>query len=289
VGIGPADPDVNPFLRAELATLTEMVGGRLPTLGEPTVAGPRGHAFPLEATLDVPGTPQSGTGQAALLTGESTAQIYGRHFGPWTPVRLRPIVEEQSFLKRARTAGVRAAFANAYPRGWPGPRGGKRIAGPPLAARGAGLLDRHEDELANGRAVSSEIVNDGWREGLGYRQVPDVSEEEAGANLAAIANGADLTLYAHYATDTAGHRKEMEAAVGALLRVDRFLRGVTGALEDDILVFIASDHGNLEDVRAGHTLHPALGVAWGPGAERVARVRDLRDVAPVLLEFLHSG
>jgi bisphosphoglycerate-independent phosphoglycerate mutase (AlkP superfamily) len=119
--------------------------------------------------------------------------------------------------------------------------------------------------------------------------VPEVSEEEAGANLAAIANGTELTLYAHYTTDTAGHRKDMDAAVGALQRVDRFLRGVTDAVTDDTLVFIASDHGNVEDVRTGHTLHPALGVAWGPGAERLARARDLRDVAPALLELLQEA
>ncbi len=116
-----------------------------------------------------------------------------------------------------------------------------------------------------------------------------MSEEEAGANLAAIANGTDLTLYAHYTTDTAGHRQDMGAAVGALQRVDRFLRGVTSAVADDTLVFIASDHGNLEDIRTGHTLHPALGVAWGPGAERLARARDLRDVAPAILEFVQKA
>jgi hypothetical protein len=291
VGIGEDDPDVNPFVRAgsRLPTLADLSGGVLPTLGEPCRSGPDGSAFPLEATLGVAGTPQSGTGQAALLTGLSAAEIYGGHFGPWTPVRLRPLVEEGSLLRRAADAGREVAFANAYPRGWPGPRGSRRIAGPPLAARGAGVLDRHEDALAAGRAVASEIVNDGWRRHLGQGAGPDISAEEAGRNLARIGNDKHLTLFAHYATDTVGHAKDMEAAVASLERVDRFLAGVIGELTADTLLIVASDHGNIEDVRTGHTLNPALGLARGPGAERVARLSDLREVTPFVLELLGVG
>lgn len=286
VGIGPPDPDANPFLRARLPTLLKLFDGAVPTAAEPSTGGSAGRAFPLAATLDVEGTPQSGTGQAALLTGESAAEIYGRHFGPWTPVRLRPLVEDHSVLRRAAGAGRSVTFANAYPRGWPGPGGGRRIAGPPLAARGAGALDRHEEALAEGRAVSSEITNEGWRRYLGHRSVPEISAESAGKNLARISGDFDLTLYAHYATDTAGHAKEMGAAVAALERVDAFLAGVLEALAADTLLLVASDHGNLEDVRGGHTLNPALGIACGPGAEAAARMTDLREVTPWILGAL---
>ena len=290
VGIGPADPDINPFARAGarglVPTLQKLTGGRLPSLDDPSPVGPHGRAFPLDAGLGVPGTPQSGTGQAALLTGESTAELYGRHFGPWTPVRLRPLVEQRSVLRRAADAGRTVAFANAYPRGWPGPRGGRRIAGPPLAARGAGALDRHEEHLGRGEAVSSEIVNDGWRSHLGHAHLPQVTPGEAGANLARIASSADLTLYAHYATDTAGHQRDMDVAVAALTRVDRLLTGLLGALVADTMLLVASDHGNLEDVRAGHTSNPALGIAWGPGADRASALADIRDVTPFVLELL---
>ncbi len=270
VGIGEADPDRNPFARAALPVLRGALGGSLPTLASPVVAGPLARAFPLDATLGVEGTPQSGTGQAALLTGRNAARIFGRHFGPWTPVKLRPLVEQESVLQGARRAGFTVAFANAYPRGWPGPRGGLRIAGPPLAARGAGVLDRHEEALAERRAVSSEIVNDGWREHLGHRAIPEIDEAEAGRVLAGIAGEADLTLYAHYATDTAGHLGSMDSAVDALERVDRFLGGVLEALPDDCTMLVASDHGNIEDVESQHTRNPVLGLAAGPAAAALA-------------------
>lgn len=250
------------------------------------MSGPGATAFPIDATLGVEGTPQSGTGQTSLLTGVNAAELFGRHFGPWVPVALRPVVEEQSVLRRAVDRGLDVAFGNAYPRGWPGPRGGRRIAGPPLAASGAGLLTRHEDELGSGDAVSSEIVNSGWREKLGHDWLPVVTPREAGENLARIASTRHLTLWAHYSTDTAGHRKEMGPAVRALERVDDFLEGVVSALAEEVTLLIVSDHGNIEDVSAGHTRNPVLGVAAGPGREEASSVRDLRRVADSVADLI---
>ncbi len=287
VGIGEADPERNPFARAVLPTLLELTGGYLPTLESPNRQGPRARAFPLDSNLDTDGTPQSGTGQAALLTGQNAARLFGRHFGPWTPVKLRPLVERESVLRRAKDADLDVAFANAYPRGWPGPRGGLRIAGPPLAARGAGVLDRHEEALGEGRAVSSEIVNDGWREHLGHDWLPEVTEVQAGRVLSSIAAEADLTLYAHYATDTAGHTGSMDAAVAALERVDRFLSGVLETLPERCTLFVASDHGNVEDLTQQHTRNPVLGLAVGPAADLLAeRTRSIMDVPSSLLACL---
>jgi 2,3-bisphosphoglycerate-independent phosphoglycerate mutase len=287
VGIGPASDQRNPFLRAHLPVLSTLLGGHIPTLDEPVVRGSRAVSVPLDATLGVDGTPQSGTGQATLLTGENAARIHGSHFGPWTPVGLRPLVEERNLLVRAARAERSVAFANAYPRGWPGPAGSRRVSAPPLAARAAGVLDRHEEALGEGRAVSSEIVNDGWREHLGHGWLPEITEREAGLNLGAIASRADLTLYAYYATDTVGHRGGMAGAVWVLERVDRFLRGVIDALDPTISMLIASDHGNLEDVTTQHTRNPALGIVAGPAADALPEaMRSLTDVVPAVLGWL---
>lgn len=287
VGIGEEDAGVNPFARAALPTLHRLLGGHLPWLDRPVVRVPGAVAFPLDATLGVDGTPQSGTGQAALLTGANAPRLHGRHFGPWTPVRLRPLVEERSVLRRARDGGRRVAFANAYPRGWPGPAGSRRVAGPPLAARAAGVLDRHEEALRSGRAVASEIVNDAWRRHFGERSVPVITAEDAGRRLAGIAAEAELTLYAHYATDTEGHRGGMPGAVAALERVDRFLAGVLDALPTSCTLLLASDHGNVEDIRIGHTRNPALGLAVGEAAHSLADTLDsIADVPATVLRHL---
>lgn len=287
VGVGPADPARNPFLVAHLPRLRALLGGAIPTHDEPEVGGEHAVAFGVDALLGVSGTPQSGTGQATLLTGENAARLFGRHFGPWTPVALRPLVEERSLFRRALEAGHPTIFANAYPRSWPGARAHRRVAAPPLAARAAGLLTRHEEALAAGEAVASEITNDAWRTHLGHVHLPEPTPAEAGATLARLAAGARLTFFAHYSTDSAGHREGMAGAVDALERVDAFVGGLVDALPRDALLLLTSDHGNIEEVGGGHTLNPALTVLVGPGArERREGLASLADLTPAVLSWL---
>jgi 2,3-bisphosphoglycerate-independent phosphoglycerate mutase len=285
VGIGPADPEINPFLNAELPALRSILGGEIPTLRTPAVAGSRARTIPLDARLGVDGIPQSGTGQTALLTGSNAPNLFGRHFGPWVPVRLRSLLRERNVLVRAINAGCRVAFANAYPHGYLDRRP-RRVAAPPLAAEAAGLLVRHARHLARGRAIASEIVNHGWREHLGHRELPVISAVQAGANLAGIAGDNDLTLFAHYATDHAGHRGGRAGAIRALERLDAFLGGLLDHLSDEILVVLASDHGNIEDLTRGHTLNPALGLVIGHGHEGWSDLSELTSVTPRISAYL---
>lgn len=292
VGIGADDPAANPFAAARLPRLGALLGGRLPLRehldGDGRIAGPGAVLAATDATLGVPGRPQSGTGQTALLTGINAPREFGRHFGSWVPTALRERLAAESLLARAVRAGRSAAFANAYPVHRFGIEAfvGRRPAAPPLAAHAAGLLGRDREELRAGRAVASSITNERWRAELGV-ELPDVSAEEAGRNLAGIAAEHEVTLFAHYDTDAAGHRRDLAAGVAALERVDAFLGGVVDALPSDALLLVASDHGNVEDVSGGHTTNPVPTLAAGRGREVVAeRVRDLTHVTPALLELL---
>ncbi len=191
---------------------------------------------------------------------------------------------EENVLSKARAKGVSCAFANAYPSQYHHLAWSKRPAGPPLAARGAGLLIRHEGHLGEGTAISSEILNSAWRKKLGFYHIPEITPEQAGMNLARIANGIDLTLFAHYATDTAGHERKMSSAVAALERLDLFLEGLLSRLEPETLLVIASDHGNIEDVTSGHTYNPVLGILSGPGSRKLAEsVSSITEVSGLIL------
>jgi hypothetical protein len=95
-----------------------------------------------------------------------------------------------------------------------------------------------------------------------------------------------VTLFAHYDTDYTGHRSDLAAAVAAVERVDAFLAALADALPDDAFLVISSDHGNLEDTRAGHTLNPVPVLAIGAGREAFAEVRSITDVAPAILTVL---
>jgi len=289
VGVGPPDPGVNPFFNASLPVLRGVLNQQIPLLDQ--VAGPgfgpEALSIPLDPLMGVEGLPQSGTGQTAVLTGENAAARYGRHFGPWVPVPLRPLLVERNVLSRAMAEGISCIFANAYPSQFIHAAWTKRPAGPALAAHAAGILTRDETNLARGDAVSSEILNTAWRTRLGLVHLPVITPKEAGRNLARIAEQARLTFFAHYSTDTAGHKRTMADAVAALERVDAFLGGVVPALSPQTLLVLASDHGNIEDITQGHTLNPTFSLFLGPRAREVAEgIARITDIPGLILRYL---
>lgn len=291
VGIGPGDAAYNPFAVAHLPRIQALLGGRLPVTehldADGRIVSERAVLVAADATLGVEGLPQSGTGQTSLLTGRNGAAEYGRHFGPWVPTPLRPMLSAENLLRRALDAGRAVAFANAYPlSGIPAdPRIFRRPAGPMLAAQSADALTRGAAELAEGRAVASSITNERWREHLGD-EVPRVTPEQAARTLARIASGVDVTLFAHYDTDYTGHRGELAGAAAALERVDAFLGALADALPPDALLVISSDHGNVEDVRGGHTVNPVPVLALGARREQFVNARSITDVTPMILNLL---
>jgi hypothetical protein len=291
VGIGEGDAGSNPFAAARLPALDRLLGGRMVREsldGDGRMRGGRAGLASADANLGVDGLPQSGTGQTALLTGCNAAEMYGRHFGPWVPTSLRPMLAAENLLVRAVESGLTASFANAYPlASMPAdPRIFRRPAAPPLVARAAGVLTRDLDALRAGRAVASSITNEHWRARVGDL-CPDVTPEEAGRTLAALAGEAHVTLFAHYDTDVLGHRGSAGESAAALERVDAFLGALAGALPPDALLVVSSDHGNVESLTDGHTRNPVPVIALGPGRDALLdRVRVLTDVTPALLAAL---
>ncbi|MEX2584130.1 MAG: alkaline phosphatase family protein [Gemmatimonadota bacterium] len=244
--------------------------------------------MPIDATLGVPGHPQSGTGQTALLTGLNAPELFGRHFGPWVPTPLRAALADENLFARALRSGRSVAFANAYPAGFmePGGRGVRRPGAFPFAARSAGVLTRDEADLRAGTALVSSITTEGWRRHVDPA-LPDVALPAAGRSLAAIARRNELTVFAHYDTDYMGHRGDLGECVTAIERVDDFLGGLLEALSTDILLVLTSDHGNLEDVTTGHTRNAVPLIASGPGAGAlISRACTVTDVSPLILKVL---
>ncbi len=288
IGLGDDDTAINPFAAARTPTFDALLGGSRVIAPSAGISTSRASLVALDATLGIPGLPQSGTGQTALFTGENAPELFGRHFGPWVPTPLRQLLAEKNVLTRLREKERSIAFANAYPEEVfsDAKRGRDPLrAGPPIVAIGAGVMNRHTPELQRGDAVASEIHNEGWRQHLKRTELPVVTPHDAGRNLARIAAQHDLTLFAHYTTDHVGHERDFDAAIAAVERVDEFLGGILAA--DEILeIILASDHGNLEDVRTGHTMNPAVGLFVGDAhRELAARATSLLDVAPLILEL----
>ena len=292
IGLGDDHPSTNPFAAAPLPNIERLLGGRQLVAASAGASTQHASLRALDATLGIPGLPQRGTGQTALFTGENAARIFGRHFGPWVPTPLRTLLGERNVLTLLKQAGRTVTFANAYPEEV-FQEGRKRRdplrAGPPIAALGAGVMNRHTPELQRGDAIASEIINEGWRLHLKRTELPVITARAAGHNLARIAGAHDLTLFAHYSTDHIGHTNDMAESIRALERVDEFVGGILEKAPSDLTIVMASDHGNLEDIRVGHTLNPAVGLFVGARHQELAEnATSLTDIVPAILKLANA-
>lgn len=284
VGVGPADPDVNPLATADLPNLVSLCGGRRPVASPGLESGP--SLYPLDANLGVDGLPQSGTGQTTLLTGRNAAKLTGRHFGPYPDARQRELLLEQSLWRRLSDAGLPTALANAYPDRYHErvERGTARMGAVARSAHEAGVELRGPSHLRVGRAVSAFLTNQAWVERLGYADMPLRTEHEAGRALARLARGFSFTMHEYYATDIAGHRGTLADGKRVLEAYDRFLGGIVSEWAASDVLVLVSDHGNVEDLGTKrHTRNPAL-CAWRGPTPR--RLQSLVDVAPSVMAAL---
>jgi hypothetical protein len=253
VGLGAEDPQVNPFARARMPALLNLLEGRRLVSGDfLPLQTSRVTLLSLDACLGVDGLPQSATGQAALLTGLNVPALLGYHYGP------KPNPEVAAYLntnRRSKTVfyalarqGKRAALLNAYPPSYfQSIHSGRRLySAIPLAAISAGLALMNEADLYAGRALSADFTARGWRQHLGFHDVPELTPYQAGERLAILARHYELAFFEYWLSDYAGHAQDMDAACALLETLDSVLAGLLAAWAlDQGLLLITSDHGNL--------------------------------------------
>jgi 2,3-bisphosphoglycerate-independent phosphoglycerate mutase len=297
VGIGRKDPAVNPFVSASMPALRGLLGGEIPSAGRRHWTGPDATVLPINATLGVPGFPQSGTGQTALFTGVNAAKLIGKHFGPFPYSTLRPVIEAHNIFRRLQLAGRSGCFANAFPQKFFDyiERRKTRTSVTTYSCLTAGIPVLREADLRKGKAVSADITGQGWA-ALGYPTLPVITPAEAGRNLAALTLEYDFVLFEYWKTDQVGHDRNMEEAVRTLEIFDMMLGGVLLTIDTTTtLIVLTSDHGNIEDLSTKtHTLNPVplilAGHLHAAVAERVlhfgGRSPDLTHVLPTLMEVL---
>ena len=259
----------------------------------------RATLLPLDACLGVPGTPQSATGQATLLTGRNVPAEIGYHYGPKPNPAVAAYLRSSNgthsgnLFQSLQDAGKRSALLNAYPETYfAAIESGRRLySAIPLAVVSAGLALKTADDLNAGRALSADFTGQGWRERLNLTDTPLLTPAEAGARLAELAAGYDLAFFEYWLSDYAGHGQDMAAALSLLATFDEVLGGLLAAWDDEAgIILITSDHGNLEDLSVrGHTTHPVPALVIGaPELRRrfTAGLRDLTDVTPSILRLL---
>lgn len=285
IGLGADDAAVNPFAAAHTPTLEVLAGGHRWLDGVGRQDSDRAVFLPLDANMGVPGKPQSGTNQAAILTGLRVPELMGRHYGPKPDAETRALLDRENFFITLRRHGRRAALMNAYP-----PRLHHDInRGKVLrtsiqhAVHAAGLPMYTDRELYSGDAMSEDFTGIGWRKHLDYSDTPLLSPRDAGRKMVEIARRWDFAFFSHWLTDIIGHRGTLPDAVKHLELIDEVLAGALEVWEDDEgLMLIVSDHGNFEAMDHGkHTDNAVPAVIIGRERQRFADgLADLAGLVP---------
>lgn len=292
IGLGENDPATNPFARAKMPNLNALLDGRSLLRESAPFYGERATLLAIDPSVGVSGLPQSATGQGILMTGINIPAALGYHYGPKPNPDVATFLGDGTLFSRLVAAGKKTALLNAYPpRYFDGIDSGKRLySSIPLAVTKAGLgLFRHEDLFA-GQALSADFTGAGWRTMLGFPAAPTMDPHQAGRKLASLAMGYDFSLFEYWASDYAGHKQQMETAVELMETFDGVLGGLLEETNDELLILITSDHGNMEDLSTRK--HTAANVPLIVIGERAAReeftreMTDLTHVAPAIWKIV---
>ena len=292
VGLGSADPDVNPFVTAVMPNLAGLLGDKdwyLQSSG--SLSSSRATLIPTDANLDLPGRPQSATGQATILTGRNVPQLVGEHYGPKPNPAVAQIIEQGNLFQEVAAAGGKAALITPYPQGYfDAIKSGKRLySAVPLAVTSGGWPLFGAEELRAGAAVSPGFTGQAWHDMLGYKDIPIMSLFDSGRQIAAIARQYDLSFFEHWPSDRSGHRGSVKDAVAHLEMIDTAVGGLLAAWDDGAgLLIITSDHGNIEEKNhRQHTRNPVPTILVGAGHADLANdIHNLADIAPVVRRVL---
>jgi len=294
IGLGRDAPASNPFATARMPTLQGLSNGKRWLANTGWQRSERAIFIPTDARLGVEGRPQSGTGQASLLTGKNLPQLIGRHYGPKPEAQTRALIAQHSYFRRLSERGKAARLLTAYP-----PRlladfaRGKTLRSSiQQAAFNAGAPHFGVADVIAGRALTAEWTTESWRERLKIPGLPAYSPRAAGRLLAQLSQDYDFAFHSHWLSDHIGHRGSLERGVALLERFDAVMAGLLEAWDEAAgLIVITSDHGNMEDLSTRrHTLNevPTL-VIGARAADFAAGYRRLTDFVPACDRMLFGS
>jgi 2,3-bisphosphoglycerate-independent phosphoglycerate mutase len=291
IGLDVNDPEINPLARAKMPNLNALLDGRSLFRDSAPFVGEHATLLAIDPSVGVDGLPQSATGQAMLLTGVNIPAEIGYHYGPKPNPEVAAYLKNGTLFSRFANDGKKTALLNAYPpRYFHGIDSGKRIySSIPMAVTNAGIeLFKQEDFMA-GRALSADFTGEGWRIMLGFPDAPVMEPHEAGRKLASLAMEYDFSLFEYWASDYAGHKQQMDTAVGLMESFDGVVGGIEDErrrMKDELLVLVTSDHGNMEDMstrRHTDAMVPALVIGEKAARDEFTRgMTDLTHIAPAI-------
>lgn len=253
------------------------------------------NVVPVDATLGVEGLPQSATGQTAVFTGINAPKVLGRHLSGQPTQTLKDIINNTNLFKELANLGYKVTNANVYRQEYLDmmldPSNRKyRPSVTSVMSLSAGVKLRTVDDYKQGLGVYHDITGHILLEN-GY-DVDIITPGEAAQRLKNISRDYDLTLFEHFMTDIIGHSMNMEEAIREIQLLDEFLGELIRIidLKEDI-IFITSDHGNIEDMSIKtHTYNkvPVAVIGDMSGLPEL-KIKSLLDITPYVINMFKAG
>jgi 2,3-bisphosphoglycerate-independent phosphoglycerate mutase len=313
VGLGEDKPEINPLAGRFMPHLEEILeghkliaDGNFRAIAEENclVNTHWASLLALDACLGIDGLPQSASGQASLLTGKNVSALLGIHEGPKPTPPIIELLKDGTVFTHLQRQGKQASLLNAFPpRYFEAIESGYRIPGViALSLRLAGIPLKTLEDLVAGEAISADFTAQGWRNNLGLKDIPILDGIQAGDRIKQLSESTDLAVFEYWLTDIAGHHQDMQSAQSILETLDTVIESLmTFREDDDKLIMLTSDHGNLEDLNTRHhTRYDVPLLLLGPAELRKRFIQninqsqgsrlkpDLTDVAPAILDFIEQ-
>lgn len=279
-GLGEADPEKNP--------ITETTAPHIHSLLRSSVM------FPTDACLEVPGLPQSATGQTAIFTGVNAAKVLGRHLNGQPTITLKKLLKQNNLFMELRRRGYSVTSSNVYREEYlvkmmDSKDRRYRPSVTSVMCLASGVPFRTVEDYKSGRGIYHDITGRIIHES-GY-DTEVITPLEAAERLHALSRDYDLTLYEHFMTDIIGHKMDKELAVNHIRLLDEFLGELVKCLDPDKdILFITSDHGNIEDISVKtHTRNPVPTIIHGRlSAGLDLHIHSLLDIMPAVVRLLEA-
>ena len=294
IGLGPDEPETNPFAVADMPFLTQLTNGQRWLDGIGRQQSDLMSFVPTDPRLGVEGRPQSGTSQAAILTGKNVPEMVGRHYGPKPDAQTRQLLDNENLFISVKATGKKASLLDGYPPSLLASieRGKTLPSSIQYAAIASGQSLFTVDDVREKRSITAEYTGQEWHSHLKLTDTPLYTPYEAGKLLVELSRQYDFSMHSHWITDYVGHRGPFQAAVELLERFDGVMQGIVDNWKpDEGLVIVTSDHGNMEVIGdRHHTENDVPTLIYGKEHAAFADgFSDLTHITPRILRFLSQS
>lgn len=290
IGFGEKNSDKNPFQRFSTHIFR-------PLSGNPSTES-RIRYLETDATMGIPGLPQSATGQTALWTGFKAPLILGRHLSGFPSFTLKKIIAKHSMIKILNANGVKSDLINCYTQAFFkkfGPTA-KHLSASTLIQMASDRPLKSIEDLREGNGIYMDITHEFLRK-MNFDSIPETDPVmfqrdpyEVGKSIPSKFSHYGLCIYEYFLTDKIGHDQNWELAEKSIRDLESFILGFLDAMNplEDTLI-LTSDHGNMEDLSIGtHTKNPVPTMLSGKYANELEKsIKNLADIPPSIYKMLN--